>query len=143
MKKIFLYIFCATFFFACNSQKTSTRDISVVNTPTIPDDTLKELLSITGVPDSVLTTKQLEIKKKLNMFLKEYLKVENNHFVLQADSQDFVESGLSNYYFDILKKDIKVFNNFVDSEGILNLEEKFKNGSIEKGFILYSSEKDR
>ncbi|WP_320167767.1 hypothetical protein [Mangrovibacterium marinum] len=139
--KVIMCLFCIIFLVACNGKKTMTRDADGIN-ETIPKDTITELLSIAGVPDSVLTTKQLETKKKINVLLEERLKVIDNHFVLQAEPHDFEEAGLSKYYHQILKKSFEELNHLVDSLGIQDLEEKYKNGSLEDGFTLYSNENE-
>lgn len=135
-----LFIFIL-FLGACNGKRTVTTDADGINY-TIPKDTLTELLSIAGVPDSVLTTAQLETKKKMNVLLEECLKVVNNQFVLYAEPQDFEKAGLSKYYYQILKKSFDELNHLIDSLGIQDLDEKYKNGSVENGFTLYSNENE-
>ncbi|PCH69154.1 MAG: hypothetical protein COC06_08075 [Bacteroidales bacterium] len=139
--KIIIYLFCAIFLLACNGKKAVTTGAEGINN-TISKDTLTELLSIAGVADSILTTRQLETKRKLNMLLEECLKVVDNHFVLHAEPQDFEKAGLSKYYYQILKKSFEETNHLIDSLGIQDLEEKYKNGSLEKGFTLYSNENE-
>lgn len=143
MKYIFLYFLFAVFLIACHGGKTSKVGTDANNAITIPNDTLKELLSLTGVPDSTLSQKQLDEKGKLIKIMDEFLRVEKNHFVLHAKPQDFVRVGLSKYYYDILKKNIDEFNSFVDSENIQNLEEQYKKGSLKHGFDLQSKGKDK
>ena len=137
--KIILYLFCAIFLLACNGKKTKSTDVDGIY-DTIPKDTLTELLSIAGVPDSVLTARQLETKKKLNNLLEGCLKIVDNQFVLDAEPHDFEKAGLSKYYYQILKKSFEETNHLLDSLGIQNLEEKYKSGSLEEGFTLYSIE---
>ena len=96
--------------------------------------------SFAGKPDSELTESQLEVKVKFAAFLEKHLKVEDNQFVLNVEPQDFEKAGLSKYYYNLLKARIAEVNNFVDSLGVEDLAEKFKEGSIEYGFSLNSSE---
>ncbi|MCE5227864.1 MAG: hypothetical protein LLG05_18650 [Porphyromonadaceae bacterium] len=63
MRWISILFILILFLGACNGKRTVTTDADGINY-TIPKDTLTELLSIAGVPDSVLTTAQLETKKK-------------------------------------------------------------------------------
>ena len=136
--RILICLLCVILAVACDGQKNVAIDTEAYNT--IPADTLTELLSIAGVPDSTLTIKKLESKRKLNLLLKKCLVVENNQFVLRAEPKDFEKAGLSKYYYYILKKSFKDLNHNLDSLGIQNVEEKFKKGSIENGFTLYSIE---
>jgi hypothetical protein len=139
--KIYLYLFCIVFFIACNSKdniKTSVDELYAA----IPKDTLTELLSFAGHPDSMLTESQLATKNKINKILEEHLTVEDNQFVFLAKPEDFENAGLSTYYYIMYKKSFSDTNKEVDSLGIQNLDEIFKNGSIEKGFTLYSTEEE-
>lgn len=144
MKYFFLYFLFAVFFISCHGGKTSkvSADANNAIAITIPNDTLKKLLSLTGA-DSTLTQKQLDEKGKLMKIMNEFLRVEKNHFLLLAKPQDFEKVGLSRYYYGILKKNIEEVNSFVDSENIQNLEEQYKNGSLKHGFDLLSTEKGK
>jgi len=137
--KFYLYLFCFVFFIACNGKKSLKTEVDELYAA-IPKDTLKELLSIAGFPDSTLSASQLAKKKRINKLLEEHLTVVDNQFVLLAKPKDFEKAGLSKYYYVIFKKSFKDTNLAIDSLGIKDLEEKFKNGSTEKGFKLYSSE---
>lgn len=137
--KFHVCLFCLISFIACNSKKSLKTDIDDLYAA-IPRDTLKELLSISGFPDSTLTESQLVTKKKLNKLLEEHLIVENNQFVLLAEPKDFEKAGVSKYYYILYKKNLNDVNRSIDSLKIQNLDEIFKTGSIEKGFTLYSTE---
>ena len=93
----------------------SKTEVGILNN--IPKDTLIELESFAGKPDSDLTASELETKIKFTAFLESNLKVIDNHFVLDAEPQDFEKAGLSKYYYDLLKVRIAEANNFVDSLG--------------------------
>ncbi|WP_320167785.1 hypothetical protein [Mangrovibacterium marinum] len=95
--KIYLHLFCFVFIIACNSQKRLKSSIDELYA-TIPKDTLTELLSISGYPDSTLTISQLATKEKISKILKEHLTVVDNQFVLLAKPKDFEKAGLSKYY---------------------------------------------
>ena len=123
---------------ACSGNKSSKTDVGGIDN--IPKDTLIELESFAGKPDSELTESQLEAKVKFAAFLEKHLKVEDNQFVLNVEPQDFEKAGLSKYYYNLLKARIAEVNNFVDSLGVEDLAEKFKEGTIEYGFSLNSSE---
>ena len=123
---------------ACSGIKSSKTDVGGIDD--IPKDTLIELESFAGKPDSELTESQLETKVKFAAFLEKHLKVEDNQFVLNVEPQDFEKAGLSKYYYNLLKARIAEVNNFVDSLGVEDLAEKFKEGSIEYGFSLNPSE---
>ncbi|MDD4728699.1 MAG: hypothetical protein PHN55_08120 [Dysgonamonadaceae bacterium] len=123
---------------ACSGNKSSKTDVGGIDD--IPKDTLIELESFAGKPDSELTESQLEVKVKFAAFLEKHLKVEDNQFVLNVEPQDFEKAGLSKYYYNLLKIRIAEVNNFVDSLGVEDLAEKFKEGSMEYGFSLDSSE---
>ena len=56
--KFYLCLYCLVFFIACNGKKSLKTDIDDLYAA-IPRDTLKELLSISGFPDSTLTESQL------------------------------------------------------------------------------------
>lgn len=118
--------------------KSSKADVGGIDD--IPKDTLIELESFFGKPDSELTESQLEAKLKFATFLKKHLKVEDNQFVLNVEPQDFEKAGLSKYYYNLLKVRIAEVNNLVDPLGVEDLADKFKEGSIEYGFSLNSSE---
>ncbi len=139
--KIYLFLFCFVFIIACNGKKSSKTQVDELYAA-IPKDTLSELLSFAGFPDSVLTVSQLATKKKINKLLKEYLTVEDNQFVLLAEPEDFEKAGLSKYYYIMYKKSFNDVNRAIDSLGIQNLKEKFQKGSIEKGYTLFSTEED-
>lgn len=142
LMKIYLYLFCFVFFIACNGKKSLKTNVDELYAA-IPKDTLTELLSISGFPDSTLTENQLETKKKINRLLGEHLTVEDNQFVLLAEPKDFEKAGLSKYYYIIYKKSFNDTNKAIDSLGIQNLDEKFKKGSIEKGYTLFSTEEEK
>ncbi|WP_320167773.1 hypothetical protein [Mangrovibacterium marinum] len=137
--KIYLYLFCFVFIIACNSQKRLKTSFDELYA-TIPKDTLTELLSISGYPDSTLTISQLATKEKISKILKEHLTVVDNQFLLLAKPKDFEKAGVSKYYFILYQKSFNDINRAIDSLGIKNLDEIFKNGSIEKGFTMFSSE---
>lgn len=139
LMKFYIYLFCLVFFIACNGKKSLKTDIDELYAA-IPRDTLKELLSISGFPDSTLTESQLVTKMRINKLLEEHLIVENNQFVLLAEPKDFEKAGLSKYYYIMYKKNFNDVNRSIDSLKIQNLDEIFKKGSIEKGFTLYSTE---
>lgn len=139
LMKIYLYLFCFVFFIACNGKTNSKTDVNELYAA-IPKDTLTELLSIAGFPDSTLTVKQLATRNNLNKLLEEHLTVEDNQFVLLAKPKDFEKAGLSKYYYIMYKKSFNDVNRAIDSLGIQNLDEKFKKGSIEKGYTLFSTE---
>lgn len=137
--KIYLCLFCFFFLIACNGKKSMVTNLDELYAA-IPKDTLTELLSFTGVPDSTLTVSQLATKKKINELLKEHLTVKNNQFVFLAEPEDFEKAGLSKYYYILFKKSYNETNRMIDSLGINNLDEIFKKGSIEKGYTLFSTE---
>lgn len=136
-----IILLCIIFLFACNDKKKLQTDVEGVYFD-IPQDTLTELLSIARF-DSTLTENELAIKKKLNKLLEKYLKVIDNHFVLDALPEDFEKAGLSKYYYPLYLKSFREVNLAIDSLGIKDLEEKFKKGSIEKGFTLFSTEEEK
>ena len=136
-----IILLCIIFLFACNNKKKLQTDVEGVYFD-IPQDTLTELLSIARF-DSTLTENELAIKKKLNKLLEKYLKVIDNHFVLDALPEDFEKAGLSKYYYPLYLKSFREVNLAIDSLGIKDLEEKFKEGSIEKGFTLFSTEEEK
>lgn len=136
-----IILLCIIFLFACNNKKKLQTDVEGVYFD-IPQDTLTELLSIARF-DSTLTENELAIKKKLNKLLEKYLKVIDNHFVLDALPEDFEKAGLSKYYYPLYLKSFREVNLAIDSLGIKDLEEKFKKGSIEKGFTLFSTEEEK
>ena len=118
---------------ACNGSKTMTS--GGLNNE-IPKDSLIELESFVGKPDSVLTTIQFETKKKFIVFLETHLKVVDNYFVLDAEQQDFEKAGLSKYYYNLLNDRLVEVNHFVDSLGVKDLAKKYKEGSIENGLTF-------
>lgn len=137
-----IYLLLLSFLIAaCNGVKLSKAEVGPLSH--IPKDTLIELESFAGKPDSALTANELEAKGKLATFLEKHLKVEDNHFVLDVEPQDFEKAGLSKYYYDLLMVRFAEANKFVDSLGVKDLEEKFKEGSIEYGITLKSSEEDK
>lgn len=136
-----IILLCIIFLFACNNKKKLQTDVEGVYFD-IPQDTLTELLSIARF-DSTLTENELAIKKKLNKLLEKYLKVIDNHFVLDALPEDFEKAGLSKHYYPLYLKSFREVNLAIDSLGIKDLEEKFKEGSIEKGFTLFSTEEEK
>lgn len=132
-RRISFLLLVGLLFAACNSNKTSTTAELYKD---IPKDTLIELESFVGKPDSVLTTVQLETKKKFVVFLEEHLKVVDNHFVLDAEQQDFEKAGLSKYYYNLLNERLVEVNHLVDSLGVEDLAGKYKEGSIEYGMTF-------
>jgi hypothetical protein len=142
LMKFYFYLFCFVFFIACNGKKSLKTDVDELYAA-IPKDTLKELLSIAGFPDSTLTSSQLATKKKINKLLEEHLTVVDNQFVLLAEPKDFEKVGLSKYYYIMYKKSLNDTNREIDSLGIQNLDEKFKKGSIEKGYTLFYTEEEK
>jgi len=140
MKNLFI-LFCFVFFIACTGKDNLKTNVDELYAA-IPADTLTELVSIFGFPDSTLTASQLATKRKINELLEEHLTVENNQFVLLAEPEDFEKAGLSKYYYIIYKKNFKDANRAIDSLGIKNLDEKFKKGSIEKGYTIFSNEEE-
>ena len=140
-KNLFI-LFCFVFFIACTGNDNVKTNIDELYAA-IPADTLTELVSISGFPDSTLTASQLATKKKLTKLLEEHLTVEDNQFVLRAEPEDLENTGLSKYYYIIYKKNFNDTNRAIDSLGIQNLDEKFKNGSIEKGYTIFSNEEKK
>jgi len=139
--KFYAYFFCCVLFVACTSKTNLTTDIDELYAA-IPKDSLKELLSYSGFPDSTLTESQLETKKKMILLLEEYLTVVDNQFVLLAKPEDFEKAGLSKYYHTILQKEYRDVNHYIDSMGIKDLKEKFESASLDKGITLYSIESE-
>ena len=86
-KNLFI-LFYFVFFIACTSNDNVKTNIDELYAA-IPADTLTELVSISGFPDSTLTASQLATKKKLTKLLEEHLTVEDNQFVLLAEPEDF------------------------------------------------------
>lgn len=136
--KTYIYLFCFVFLIACNGKTTSVTNVNELYTA-IPKDSITELLSFSGRPDSTLTVNQLATKKKIINLLKENLTVKDNQFVLLAKPKDFEKAGLSKYYYILFKKSFNDTNRRIDSLGIKNLDEIFKKGSIETGYTLFSN----
>lgn len=140
--KIFFHLLLMSFLIvACSSKKDSITNTTELNN--ISKETLIELESFLGKPDNVLTTTELETKRKLADFLDKHLKVVDNHFVLDAEPHDFEKAGLSKHYYNLLKLRFVELNHVVDSLGVENIAEKYKEGSLEFGMTLKSSEEDK
>jgi len=99
--------FCCVLFVACTSKTNLTTDIDELYAA-IPKDSLKELLSYSGFPDSTLTESQLETKKKMILLLEEYLTVVDNQFVLLAKPEDFEKQDCQSTTIQFCKKNIEM-----------------------------------
>lgn len=141
LMKNYLYSLCIIFVFACCNSKNIATDIEYQYSK-VPQDTIIELLSVIN-HDSTLTESQLATKRKLFELLEEHLKVVDNHFVLDATPEHFENRGLSGYYYILYAKGFKDVNHTIDSMGVTDVEKKFKKGSIEKGYTLFSTEEEK
>lgn len=88
--------------FACIACTKPSNDI-------ISESEYKDLLqqTILVLPDSSLTTEQIELKIKLCDLLFQYTDIENNCLKLSADKSKFEQEGIPNIYYNIIKYQLK------------------------------------
>lgn len=101
----------------------------------ISESEYKELLqqTILVLPDSSLTTEQIELKIKLCDLLFQHTYIENNCLKLSADKSKFEQEGIPNIYYDIIKYQLEetstgikmLLKEFPDKS--MNIEEDLKN----------------
>jgi hypothetical protein len=77
----------------------------------IPECIINEVRKIASTPDSLLTSAQINLKKKLSQIMKSSLKLEKNKIVNKSKPEDFEKQGLSKYYYYLLEKNVDEFNN--------------------------------
>ncbi|WP_298650154.1 hypothetical protein [uncultured Proteiniphilum sp.] len=70
----------------------------------------KELKEFIEKPDSLLTQEQIIKREKLFNLILEEVTVKDNQFYSSATPTDFIDKGLSQYYYDILEKSLSETN---------------------------------
>ena len=103
------------FLLACKSKETYNAQYSY-------ESTMMELKEFIEAPVDSLTQDQIQKRKKLFELVSNKVTVINNQFVSSATVNDFVENGLSKYYYDILEKSVSESNQWVRDEKITNLD---------------------
>ncbi|RNC66066.1 hypothetical protein D7D25_03735 [Proteiniphilum sp. X52] len=103
------------FGFSCGNQERSSRDETYAST-------LQELREFIEKPDSLLTQNELVKRDKLFNLVLEKVAIKNNQFYSSATAKDFIDKGLSKYYYDILEKSLAETNQWVKDENITNLD---------------------
>ena len=61
-------------------------------------------------------------RDKLFNLVLEKVTIKNNQFYSSATAKDFIDKGLSKYYYDILEKSLAETNQWVKDENITNLD---------------------
>ena len=74
------------------------------------------------IPDSLRTVEQNELFLLLQKTITENLKVKGNHLYFALPESDFVKRGIPVQYYKKLQQDLEDANNFIDSEGIENID---------------------
>ena len=74
------------------------------------------------MPDSVLTTEQVALKRKIGEVIVDFVVVKNNKFVLTLNKKEFVKRGIPLEYYRLLKRNIKENNDFIQNENMENVE---------------------
>ena len=111
----YLVVLIFLFGFSCGNQKGISSDDTYAST-------LQELREFIEKPDSLLTRNELEKRDKLFNLVLEKVTIENNQFYSSATAKDFIDRGLSKYYYDILEKSLMETNQWVKDENITNLD---------------------
>ena len=92
--------------------------------------TYLELQKFTQKPDSLLTDEEKVKRDKLFNLILEKVTVKDNQFYSSATPKDFIDKGLSQYYYDILEKSLRESNQWVKDENITNLDSMVQSSKI-------------
>ena len=109
MKNIFVIVISLVLAYSCqnraNNQRIESAD-SYVHTK----------------PDSLLSEKEIELKRLIGDVLIKNMAIEDNRFVFKLSRKEFLKTGIPEKYYDLLMQNIDDNNKWVDSYGIKNLD---------------------
>jgi hypothetical protein len=77
------------------------------------------LLRLAMTPDSLRSPEQKALKGKLERLLYEHCAIKNKRFEVTISKEEFKTIGLPEIYYDILKRDIKDINHYLDTNTIV------------------------
>jgi hypothetical protein len=106
MKNCFLLLAFAFLFSLNVSCQTKKENVE------IPEYIINGISRLSSTPDSLLTSEQMDLKKKFFKIMSVSLKLENNKIINKSKPEDFEKQGLSKYYYYLLEKNVNEVNNF-------------------------------
>ncbi|MDR3056862.1 MAG: hypothetical protein ACK5KL_04160 [Dysgonomonas sp.] len=114
---IIVIIVSANFIQGCDGKKEKRE---------VPQEVYDEMKLLSQTPDSLLTPEQLQKRENIIKVIASHVTVKDNHYISTATARDFEDNGLSGYYYDLLEKNVEDINRFIDSTGMKNVEEMYK-----------------
>jgi hypothetical protein len=73
-------------------------------------------------PDSILSAKEIELKRTLGNIVNEYIVIENNKFVFKLTKKEFIKKGVPEKYYNLILRNIQDNNKYIDSLKIDNID---------------------
>lgn len=130
MKLSLLSFFVAVFFMSCQQQ--SAIDTEKSNFKKDYFEPGKEYVHM--IPDSIRTAEQQAVfdmlQQEIPRIIGENVVVENGHFVFKMTREEFAATGIPVQYYDLLLKDIKNNNDFLDTADLDQSVEEIWENSI-------------
>lgn len=125
MKYFVLLGFCMLLF-SCKNEGNRKEEIvfKAVADTTYLDKNGKSYPFLASIPDSLQTPEQQMIREQVKMVLREHLFVKGNKILLDLNKEQFLATGLTERYYNMLMKNIYDNNRMFDSLGVKDLDKK-------------------
>jgi tetrahydromethanopterin S-methyltransferase subunit A len=108
---LIIILFVFTGLFSCTNNSGNAEELS----PLPESEAVQNMRRLLITPDSLRTDEENALIQKIENILYERCIIENDRFCLTINKQEWTENGLSEEFYDMLAKDVKVVNNFLDT----------------------------
>ena len=83
------------------------------------------------IPDSLLTSEEIRLKRQFQHLLLTYLTVENNRYVFHLPKDSFLRQGIPAFYYDELIKGLEEINQWAEEMPVDSLATLFEHAREE------------
>lgn len=127
-----LIIILIAIFNSCNegtnkASNSRNKDTISINSDTVLNSThlIEKLKPIYRLPDSLLTSKEIQLKRIYLQLIQKHLVVKDNKYKLELSKENFIQSGLPVAYYDEIIKSIETTNEWIKQMNIDSLSTMF------------------
>jgi len=108
---LIIILFVFTSLFSCTNNAGNAEESS----PLPESEAVQNLRRLLITPDSLRTDEENALTQKIEKILYERCIIENDRFCLTINKQEWTDNGMNEEIYDMLAKDIKDVNNFLDT----------------------------
>ncbi len=154
--KYLIVLFFSISFFSCKSEtvksanavsdttdaKGTVKSANAVSDTTYLDAKGKAYKSLVQIPDSLRTQEQEKLVRAIEVIVN-HISVRNNHMVLALTKEQFLAKGIPERYYKMVLQNIIDNNNFIDSNGIKNVDKMVKRKKVEMDTFYRSKNQEK